>query len=173
MHLQSIQNKIYDVRDQSVMLDYDLAELFDVETKRLNEAVKRNSDRFPVRFMFRLSVKEWDEMRSQFATASQSKRNSGITPYAFTEHGVTMLASILRSKKAVHMNIAIVEAFISLKKAVLDYQELSGKVRDLENKYHRDFKDISEAINYLLQKDKQKIEQKTRRPIGFRKDEPN
>lgn len=136
MHLQTIQTKIYEVRKQSVMLDFDLAELYAVETRRLNEAVKRNNERFPVRFMFRLSIEEWETMRSQFATASdQNKRNMGITPYAFTEHGVTMLAGILRSKKAIQMNIAIVEAFISLKQIAFDFTDLSDKIKDIESKY--------------------------------------
>ena len=110
MHLSTIQHKIYEIRNQKVLLDFDLAELYEVETKRLNETVKRNSDRFPERFMFRLTMEEWDSMRSQIATASnQSKRNTHITPFAFTEHGVTMLASVLRSKKAVETNILIFE----------------------------------------------------------------
>lgn len=99
MQLTTIQNKIYEVRGLSVMLDFDLAELYEVETKRLNEAVKRNIERLPERFMFRLTKTEWEVMRSQIATASdQSKRNISTTPFAFTEHGVTMLASVLRSK---------------------------------------------------------------------------
>ncbi|MCK5153536.1 MAG: ORF6N domain-containing protein [Spirochaetales bacterium] len=96
MHLQKIESKIFEVHGVKVMLDYDLAELYDVETKALNQAVKRNIMRFPSSFMFRLSLKEWDFVRSQIVTASgQRKRNISATPYAFTEHGVTMLASIL------------------------------------------------------------------------------
>lgn len=90
MQLQQIEGKIYEVRGQNVMLDFDLAELYEVETKVMNQAVKRNSERFPERFMFRLTQEEWETMRSQIATASeQGKRNVGITPFAFTEHGVT------------------------------------------------------------------------------------
>ena len=102
MHLQKIKTKIHEVRGQKVMLDFDLAELYQVETKVLNQAVKRNIKRFPESFMFRLKVEEWEYMRSQIVTASeQRKRNIGLTPYAFTEHGVTMLASVLRSEKAI------------------------------------------------------------------------
>ena len=138
MQLTTIQNKIYEVRGLSVMLDFDLAELYEVETKRLNEAVKRNIERFPERFMFRLTKTEWEVMRSQIATASdQSKRNISTTPFAFTEHGVTMLASVLRSKKAIQTNIAIVEAFISLKEFVLNYKELSDKLKELESRYDK------------------------------------
>ncbi|HEY0261959.1 MAG TPA: ORF6N domain-containing protein [Chitinophagales bacterium] len=164
MQLQHIENKICEVRGQKVMLDFDLAELYEVETKVLNQAVKRNIERFPERFMFRLSAKEWELMRSQFVTAStQSKRNIAITPFAFTEHGVTMLASVLRSKKAIKINIAIVEAFIALRQFALNYKGLAEKLKALEGKYE----DVYEAINYLLQKDKQEVEHKERKRIGF------
>jgi hypothetical protein len=99
MKLEIIHQKIFEIRGQKVMLDFDLAELYSVETKRLNEQVKRNIDRFPPDFMFRLKVKEWKLMRSQIATASQGKRNINITPYAFTEHGVTMLANVLKVRR--------------------------------------------------------------------------
>lgn len=156
------------------MLDFDLAELYGVETKRLNEAVKRNIERFPERFMLRLTAQEWESIRSQFATASnQSKRNIRTTPYAFTEHGVTMLASVLRSKKAIKMNIAIVEAFIALKQFALDYREIADKLKALESKYNTQFKDVYEAINYLLKRDEQVKEVKhkweNRERIGFKK----
>ena len=169
MQLQVIQTKIYEVRGQKVMLDYDLAALYDAETKRLNEAVKRNTERFPERFMFRLTVNEWQDMRSQIATASdQTKRNIRVTPFAFSEHGVTMLASVLKSKKAIQMNIAIVEAFIALKEFALNYKELADKLKELEKTYNKQFKDVYEAINYLLQKDKQETSQKERKQIGYK-----
>jgi phage regulator Rha-like protein len=165
MKLQLIQNKIYEIRGQKVMLDFDLAELYEVETKALNQAVKRNINRFPERFMFRMELKEWNSIRSQIVTASnQSKRNVNVTPYAFTEHGVTMLASVLRSKKAIDVNIAIVDAFIALKEFALNYKELADQLRELEGK----FSDVTEAINYLLKKDKQETVQKERKQIGFK-----
>jgi hypothetical protein len=169
MQLQLIQQKIYEIRGHKVMFDFDLAALYEVGTKVLNQAVKRNMERFPERFMFRLTVKEWESIRSQIVTASeQSKRNIGITPFAFSEHGVTMLASVLHSKKAIKMNIAIVEAFITLKEFALNYKELSDKLKEIENTYNRQFKDIYEAIHYLLQKDKQDTEQKERKRIGYK-----
>ncbi len=169
MQLQVIQTKIYEVRGQKVMLDFDLAELYEVETKRLNEAVKRNAERFPERFMFRLTVIEWENMRSQIATASiQTKRNVAVTPFAFTEHGVTMLASVLKSDKAIKVNIAIVEAFIALKEFALNYKEIGDKLKELENAYNTQFKDVYEAINYLLQKNKQETNQKERKQIGYK-----
>ncbi|MDB5274023.1 MAG: DNA-binding protein [Chitinophagaceae bacterium] len=168
MQLQHIQQKICEIRGMKVMLDFDLAELYDVNTKALNQAVKRNSDRFPLRFMFRLSVTEWLEMRSQIVTASQLKRNTQITPFAFTEHGVTMLASVLRSKKAIQMNIAIVEAFIALKEYALTHKDLTEQLKALEAKYDKKFEDVYEAIGYLLKKEEQPIERKT---IGFKKNQ--
>src|SRR5665213_779929 len=140
--------KIYIVREQKVMLDFDLADLYEVETKVLNQAVKRNIDRFPEDFMFRLTPKGWTlmrsqnvtasmqviniedvkSMRSQFVTASQKKRNTSVTPYAFTEHGVTMLASILKSDRAIKMSIAVVRAFIELKKAALQYSGIIEQI---------------------------------------------
>jgi hypothetical protein len=173
MELQVIQNKIYEIRGLKVMLDYDLAELYDVETKALNQAVKRNKERFPERFMFRLSAKEWQSMRSQIVTASsQQKRNIKITPYAFTEHGVTMLASVLKSKKAIKMNILIVEAFIALKQFAFQYKELAEIIKTLEKKYDRQFTDIYEALDLLLSThhdEKESEEQwKKRKRIGFK-----
>jgi hypothetical protein len=169
MELLIIQKKIFEIRGQKVMLDFDLAKLYDVETKILNQAVKRNTERFPARFMFRLSVKEWKMMRSQIVTASsQEKRNIKVTPYAFTEHGVTMLASVLHSRKAIKMNIAIVEAFISLKEFALNYKAIGKKLKLLEDKYDRQFRDIYEALNYLMQKELQETEQKNRKRIGYK-----
>jgi hypothetical protein len=171
MLIEKIQTKIYEVRGQKIMFDFDLAELYQVGTKVLNQAVKRNPERFPPRFMFRLSVTEWENMRSQIVTASdQTKRNIGITPFAFTEHGVTMLASVLRSEKAIRMNIAIVEAFIALKEFSITYKELAAKLHEIENKYDKQFKDVYDAINFLLQKDNQETAQKQRNRIGYRKD---
>lgn len=171
MNLSIIQNKIYEIRGQKVMLDFDLAELYEVETKVLNQSVKRNIERFPDRFMFRLTEKEWEFMRSQIVTASdQSKRNTKFPPLAFTEHGVTMLASILRSKKAIQTNIAIVEAFIALKELVSNYKEFETKLKELESKYDKNFKDIYQAINYLLKKDEEIGQQKSRAKIGYKKE---
>jgi len=170
MQIERIQNKIYEIRSQKIMLDFDLAELYEVGTKVLNQAVKRNPDRFPPRFMFRLTIAEWENMRSQIVTASdQAKRNTRITPFAFTEHGVTMLASILRSEKAIRMNIAIVEAFIALKEFAITYKELAEKLNELESRYDKRFNDVYDAINFLLQKN-QETSQKQRTRIGYKTD---
>lgn len=171
MQIERIQNKIYEIRGQKIMLDFDLAELYEVGTKVLNQAVKRNPERFPPRFMFRLTIVEWENMRSQIVTASdQAKRNTRITPFGFTEHGVTMLASVLRSEKAIRMNIAIVEAFIALKEFAITYKELAEKLNELESRYDKRFNDVYDAINFLLQKDNQETSQKQRTRIGYKTD---
>lgn len=169
MNIQLIQNKIYEVRNQKIMLDFDLAELYNVGTKVLNQAVKRNIKRFPVDFMFRLTVDEWESLRSQFVTASRSKRNISATPYAFTEQGLAMLSGILNSDKAIDVNIAIMRAFVFIRQYALSHKDLTEKLKELENKYNKQFKDVYEALNYLLQKDKQQIKHSERKRIGFRK----
>jgi len=168
MQLQVIQTKIYEVRGQKVMLDYDIAELYEVETRILNQAVKRNIDLFPQDFMFQITLKEWEDMSSQFVTTSTSKRPKTALPLVFTEHGVTMLANVLKSKKARQTSIAIVRAFIVLKQFALTNTELNNKLKELESKYNKQFKDVYEAINYLLQKDKQETNQKERKQIGYK-----
>ena len=171
MELQLLQQKIYEIRGQRVMLDNDLAALYEVETKVMNQAVKRNSDRFPDRFMFRLTKEEWLLMRSQFVTAStQNKRNSEITPFAFTEQGVAMLSSVLNSQKAVQINIQIIRAFVLLRQLTLSNTDLSNQLKQLELKYDKQFDDIFEAINYLLKKDSQTKQQSERKQIGFKSD---
>lgn len=169
MELIVIQKKIIEVRGHKVMLDFDLAELYQVGTKVLNQAVKRNMNRFPERYMFRLNANEWKSIRSQIVTASiQSKRNIGITPFAFTEHGVTMVASVLKNEKAAIMSISIVDAFIALKEFALNYKELADKISKLERKHNKNFNDIYKALDYLLQKDKLQEEQIKRKRIGFK-----
>jgi phage regulator Rha-like protein len=114
------------------MLDFDLAALYEVETKILNQAVKRNTKRFPSDFMFRLTISEWQAIRSQFVTASQSKRNKDTTPYAFTEQGVAMLSGILNSDKAINMNIAIMRAFAEVRKVLLKQTDLKEQLKEIK-----------------------------------------
>jgi len=112
MELVSVQNKIYTIRNQQVMLDFDLAEMYGVETKRLNEQVKRNIQRFPIDFMFQLTNNEFDSLRSQFATSKRGGKR--YLPYVFTEQGVAMLSGILNSETAINVNIAIMRAFVAI-----------------------------------------------------------
>lgn len=165
---EAVLNKIYVIRNKKVMLDRDLATLYDVETRVLNQAVKRNLDIFPPDFMFQLSVQEWEEMSSQIVTTSGTKRPKSALPLAFTEYGVSMLANVLKSKKARQTSIIIVRAFIALKQFALNYKEITDRLTELENKNSKQFKDIYEAINYLLQKDQQETAQKERQRIGFK-----
>jgi len=170
MQLQVIQNLIYEIRGQNVMLDMDIAELYGVETRVLNQAVKRNKDRFPKDFMFQLSQKEVTDLKSQFVTSSWGGRRT--LPYVFTEHGVTMLASILKSKKAIQMNIAIVRAFIELKQFVLNYRELADQIKDLKaitGSHTQQLNKIYEALENML--DEKTVEKKweERERIGFKK----
>lgn len=174
MEPKLIGQKIYEIRGHKIILDFDLAELYGVETKALNQAVKRNIARFPEDFMFRLTVEEW--MRSQNVTASQIKRNTKVTPYAFTEHGVSMLASILRSGKAVQMSIAIVRAFIALKQYVIAQDGLTQQLRQIVERLDEhdvQLNSIYDAIENLLE---EKVEEKTkgknwedRDRIGFKR----
>jgi hypothetical protein len=113
--------------------------------------------------MYRLTTEEWETMRSQFVTASPNKRNASATPYAFTEQGLAMLSGILNSDKAISVNIAIMRAFVMIRQYALTYKELTDKLKEIEGK----FTDVYDAINYLLNKDKQQIDQKQRKRIGF------
>eukprot|EP01041_Mallomonas_annulata_P041360 gene41360-65431_t len=137
-----------------VMLDYDLARLYEVETRVLNQAVKRNIDIFPIDFMFKLNEIEWKEMSSQIVMTSPSKRPKTALPLVFTEHGVAMLANVLKSEKARKTSVSIIRAFIAIKQFTINYLEISNKLKELENKYDKQFADVFEAINFLIQKDK-------------------
>lgn len=173
---RQIENKIYEVGGYNVMFDFDLAELYEVETRVLNQAVKRNIDIFPQDFMFQLTADQWKTISSQFVMTLQKTQNlkSQIVTsswggtrkrsYAFTEHGVAMLANVLKSKKARQTSVSIVRAFIALKQFALNYKELADKLKTLEGKYD----DVYEAINYLLEKDKEVIEHKERIRIGYK-----
>jgi phage regulator Rha-like protein len=170
MQLQLIQNLIYEIRGQNVMLDFDIAELYSVETRVLNQAVKRNKDRFPKDFMFQLNEKEFDNLKSQFVMTSWGGRRT--LPYAFTEHGVTMLASILKSKKAIQMNIAIVRAFIELKQFALNYRELASQIKDLKTitgSHTQQLNKIYEALENMLDEKQKEKKWEERERIGFKK----
>lgn len=153
------------------MLDFDLATLYEVETRVLNQAVKRNIDIFPSDFMFKLTLAEWNDMSSQIVTTYPIKRPKSSLPFVFTEHGVTMLANVLKSEKARKTSVSIVRAFIALKQFAINYLEISNKLKVLENKYDRQFQDVFEAINYLIKNDKKITEQTNRKKIGFNNEE--
>ena len=170
MRLQDIQNKIYEVRGEKIMLDFDLAELYEVETRILNQAVKRNLKRFPADFMFKLTKSEWGTMSSQFVMTYPIKRPQAAPPSAFTEQGLAMLSGILNSDKAIQVNIAIMRTFVFIRQYALSHKDLTEKLKELESKYDMQFKGVHEAIDYLLQKDHQEVEQKERKRIGYKTD---
>lgn len=175
MELQKIQQKIYIVRNRSVMLDFDLAELYEVETKVFNQAIKRNFESFPDDFMFRLTTEEWEKNWSQFVTSSRKHRGKAYLPYAFTEHGITMLASVLKSSKARQMNIAIVRAFIALRQYALtkfNVMEVLNELRYRVGEHDVQLAAIYDTMETLLDKkiaEEEKLEAwNNRNRIGFR-----
>ena len=159
-----IMNKIYLIRGEKVMLDSDLGELYQVTTKRLNEQVKRNQDRFPEDFMFQLAKEEWQNLKSQFATSSWGGRRT--LPYVFTEHGVLMLSSILNSKRAIKVNVQIMRIYTKMRKMLLTHQDLLIKMNELEAKVWNHDKSIKQIFAYLKALIKEKDQ--PREPIGFK-----
>lgn len=169
MQIANIESRIYEIRRQKVMLDFDLARLYEVETKVLNQAVKRNSDRFPSDFMFQITKDEYNSLRSQIVTLETGRgKYAKYLPYAFTEQGVSMLSSVLNSPKAIQINIQIIRAFVFLRQYALSHKDLTEKLKELESKYDKQFKDVYDAINFLLQKDFMISTQKQRKRIGYK-----
>jgi len=168
MNLTVIQQQIYEIRGQRVMLDFDLAELYETETKLLKRSARRNISRFPSDFMFELTREEYQSLRYQFGTLKRGG-HSKYLPFAFTEHGVAMLASILNTEKAVNMSISIIRAFIAMKQMAFQYKELAEQLAKLERETKKQFKDVYEALNYLLQKKQKEEDFSKRERIGFKK----
>ncbi len=167
MDLQIIQNKIFEVRGCRVMLDYHLAELYQVETRALKQAVKRNIERFPSDFMFVLTKDEANLLLSIGVShfVIPPDYNFGIAmPMAFTEQGVAMLSSVLRSKVAIEVNISIMRAFVLMRQMVIGYEELLKRIEELEVSTDAQFNELYQALTQLLSQSQQ---QKERRPIGF------
>ena len=156
-----IENAIFLIRDNKVMLDQDLAAMYGVETRVLVQAVKRNLDRFPEDFMFQLSKDEFANLKSQIVISSWGGRRT--RPYAFTEQGVAMLASVLRSKRAILVNIEIMRTFVRLRRILATHEELACKLAALERRYDRQFKLIFDAIREIMTPK----EPPKRRQIGF------
>ncbi|OBX26453.1 DNA-binding protein [Gelidibacter algens] len=150
------------------MLYFDLAEMYQTETRALKQAVRRNLERFPIDFMFELNEIEIESMVSQNVIPSKQQLG-GAKPFAFTEQGVAMLSSVLKSKIAIEINISIIRAFVLMRQYALSHIELSEKLNQLENTFNKKFNDVAEALNFLLQKDHIETEQKQRKPIGYKK----
>ena len=170
MELELIKNSILEIRGKKVMLDMDLAKIYEVETRALKQAVRRNLDRFPEDFMFQLTKEEWSILRSQIVTLEVGKGNHPkFLPFAFTEQGVAMLSAVLNSQRAVNASIAIMRAFVMIRQWALTYQELSDKLSDLEKLHNQKFNDIDQVLKYLLQKDQAKINPAPREKVGYKK----
>lgn len=164
-----ISNKIYFIRNFKVMIDSDLSDLYKVKTKRLNEQVKRNLNRFPEDFMFQLTIDEWKILKSQNATSSWGGRR--VPPYVFTEHGVLMLSSILNSERAIAVNIQIMRVFTKIRTLIKNNDELLKMLNELEKKGNERDQKISiifQYINKLEQENKLKNEQFKRNRIGYK-----
>ena len=162
MKLEIIQQQIIELRGQKVMLDFHLADLYEIETKVLKLAVKRNINRFPTDFMFELSKEEFESLRSQIVTSKRGGMR--YMPFAFTEQGVAMLSSVLNSDKAIAINIAIMRTFVSLRQFALNYKELNDKITEIE----KQFPDIYKILNFLMDKENS-TSSKERNKIGFKK----
>ena len=147
--MERVENRILTIRGRRVMLDADLAELYGVPTKRLNEAVRRNAARFPEDFMFQLTVDEAETLRSQFAT-SNGRGGRRYIPYVFTELGVAMLSSVLNSERAVQVNIAIMRAFVRLRELAASHKDVLRRLDEMEGKVDRQFKVVFDAIRALM-----------------------
>ncbi|MEZ4816603.1 MAG: ORF6N domain-containing protein [Flavobacteriaceae bacterium] len=146
MKLEVIKNKIYEVQGQNVLLDFDLAQLYNVETRVLKQAVRRNMERFPKDFMFQLTNKSWKELITNCDNLPEGSKFSPTPPFAFTEQGVAMLSSVLKSKTAVEINISIMRTFVLIRQHALTYKELTEKLTSLEKRYNQQFKNIFEAL---------------------------
>ena len=185
MELQVIQNKIYEIREQRVMLDRDLAELYEVQTKVLNQAVKRNIKRFPADFMFQLSKEEFENLRSQIVTSRWG--GTRTMPYAFTEQGVAMLSGLLNSDRAIYANIAIMRAFVAMRNYIASATTVTAELAETRAKLtllERNDEDNMEAVNDLSEDMRKELDniyqaiaalsikpqqaQQPRKPIGFK-----
>ena len=183
--LQIIQSKIHEIRGHRIMLDFDLAEMYQVETRVLNQAVRRNMERFPEDFMFQLTSEEWSYMSSQIVMRSRAKRPKSAMPLAFTEHGVVMLSSVLRSDIAIQTSVLIVRAFVAMRRLITaapqtdrvgQLEQQMKEMKDYMEEVFADYNDINddtrmqlELINQTLAElqAKKKLEEKPRRRIGF------
>lgn len=188
--IKSIQNRIYEIRGERVMLDFDLALLYEVETKALNQAVKRNIKRFPDYFMFQLTPKEWESIRSQIVTGYESSptvmannpnlKSQFVTsswggtrkmPYAFTEQGVAMLSGVLKSDKAINMNIAIMRAFVDVRKVLLKQSNINEQLTEIKERigeHDVQLNELYDAMENLIDEKIAQLKWKDRERIGFK-----
>ena len=160
--IDTLERRICILRNQKVMLDQDLATLYEVTTGRLNEQVKRNIDRFPEDFAFQLTQEEFEILMSQSAISSSGHGGRRKLPWAFTEHGILMLSSVLRSNRAVQVNITIMRAFVRMREVMASHKELAERIDNMEQEYDARFKAVLDALRALM-----KPEPSSKRPIGY------
>jgi hypothetical protein len=167
MELTTIKNSIQEIRGKRVILDYELAKMYEVETRVLKQAVRRNIDRFPEDFMFELTEVEMKNLTSQFVMSSWGGTRHGT--FAFTEQGIAMLSSVLKSKLAIQINISIMRTFVMMRQWSLTYHELAERLEELERSHGKRFDGIEQVLNYFIQKDKQSAQQRQRKQVGYKK----
>jgi hypothetical protein len=167
MELTTIKNSIHEIRGERVILDYELAKMYEVETRVLKQAVRRNIDRFPEDFMFELTEEEMKNLTSQFVMSSWGGTRHGT--FAFTEQGIAMLSSVLKSKLAIQINISIMRAFVVMRQWAINYHELAERLEELERSHGQSFHGIEQVLNYFMQKDKQSTQQTQRKQVGYKK----
>lgn len=165
MELQIIQDKIFEIRGQRVMLDFHLAEMYEVKTKVLKQAVKRNIQRFPLDFMFELADDEFQQLVTICDRFPETLKHSSVNPMVFTEQGVAMLSSILRSQTAIQVNISIMRAFVAIRQYALGYAELNRKLDDFMLETNMQFSEIYQALTEMASQ--KELENKPRKRIGF------
>jgi hypothetical protein len=167
MELEHIKKSILEIRGKKVILDFELAKMYHIETKYLKRTVKNNLKRFPSDFLFELSDAEWQNLRCKFSTSSWG--GPRYAPFAFTEQGIAMLSGLLNSEIAIEMNISIMRAFVMMRQWALNHHELTERLNALEQQYGQKFVDIEQALTFLIQKDKNTTNQQQRERIGFKK----
>jgi phage regulator Rha-like protein len=169
---EAILSKIYEIRGQKVMLDRDLAELYQVETRVLKQSVRRNIKRFPEDFMFEMDKEEFENWRSQNVTSSEDKKGLRYAPFCFTEQGVTMLSCVLNSDQAIEMNIRIVRTFTKMREMLLTHKDILSELEKIRKETGNNSKDIELIFKYLKQLEavkQQELEQENRKPIGYKR----
>ena len=170
MELEIIKKSILEIRGKKVMLDMDLAKLYEVETRVLKQAVRRNMERFPEDFMFELTKDEWNIIRSQLVMFKNGQgKFPKYLPFVFTEQGVAMLSAVLNSEYAVRISVKIMRAFVALRQWALNHQEISERLNTMEKQFGQKFNDIDQVLNYLIKKDQQQTQQTARKQVGYKK----
>ena len=170
MELEIIKKSILEIRGKKVMLDMDLAKLYEVETRVLKQAVRRNRERFPEDFMFELTKDEWNIIRSQLVMFKNGQgKFPKYLPFVFTEQGVAMLSAVLNSEYAVRISVEIMRAFVALRQWALNHQEISERLNTMEKQFGQKFNDIDQVLNYLIKKEQQQTQQTARKQVRYKK----